>query len=166
MRVRHDLILKVEWSKESADPDHNWIGLPMRGWRVVPEAMVKNSLVRAGLHPESPSWPQICWSKDYPKLDMRYTVSTARSWQSQHESMRSFLESVALSDERFQLASNHLRQLRREWRSKGPDARLFMKKRPIPNQHECVYPKRHHRIFDGFECVFRFGVFWGPQNSH
>lgn len=104
----------------------------------MPEQHVKNALVKAGLHPEGPNWPSLFWNKDSDKLDMRYTVSTARSWQSYHESMRSLLENIALSEERFDLALKHLKALRKEWKAKGPAARLFLKRRPIPVRNECI----------------------------
>lgn len=87
-------------AKETTIPNKDWTGLPVRGWHVVPEILVKPQFVRAGMHPESCSWPQIHWSKDYAK------------------------------------SGYAIQGMRREWKDKRPDARAFMKKWRLPNQHE------------------------------
>ena len=50
-KARWGLLPKLEWCKESLDPDHDWTGLPIRGWRVTSEAEVRGDLVKAGILP-------------------------------------------------------------------------------------------------------------------
>ena len=129
---------KLEWLRETDEPDTNWAGLPMRGWRVTSNEEIKPTLVKAGIFPDAPDFPSRGWVRNEAKLDMRYTVSTSRNWKSYHESLRSHAESCFMSPERFAMATKHLRQLRAEWRKLGPQARAFMKARPIPDRWKVV----------------------------
>ena len=129
---------KLEWSKETATPDCDWTGLPIRGWQVVPATQVQPILMKAGIHPDSPSYPSRAWVRATTRLDMRYCVPTSRNWKSHHEAMRSHIESCFMDDARFKLATKHLRRLRAEWRTLGPEARRFLKARPVPDRNKVL----------------------------
>ncbi|CAE7265657.1 unnamed protein product, partial [Symbiodinium microadriaticum] len=68
----------------------------------------------------------------------RYCVPTSRNWKSHHEAMRSHIESCFMDDARFKLATKHLRRLRAEWRTLGPEARRFLKARPVPDRNKVL----------------------------
>ena len=137
-RDRWGIYPKLEWCRVSQHADHDWTGLPMRGWRVTSEAEARNDLVSAGILPDSPAYPSRAWRRAEPKQDMRYTVSTSRGWKAYHDFMRSFLEGVFLDADRYDLARKHFKELRAEWKQQGEEARRFMKARPPPEREDII----------------------------
>jgi hypothetical protein len=141
--------VKIEWQKISSKPDKNWAGIKMFGYECLPKTAIAKDLEAAGIAIDGPDAPLHGWKRLTDKALMRSTVSTSRSWQGYHEAKRAELEAFVHEPEYFQLVRSQLEELRHHWRGKGPAAREFLRRRPVPaivNRKSKLFPKASVRF--------------------
>ena len=117
--------------------------------RVPPKTAIAKDLEAAGIAIDGPDAPLHGWKRLTDKALMRSTVSTSRSWQGYHEAKRAELEAFVHEPEYFQLVRSQLEELRHHWRGKGPAAREFLRRRPVPaivNRKSKLFPKASVRF--------------------
>ena len=75
------------------------------------------------------------WKRLTDKALIRSTVSTSRSWQGYHEAKRAELEAFVHEPDSTRKGTAKRAQ---NWSSKGPSAREFLRRRPVPSREQLL----------------------------